>query len=133
MNQLNSNSPTKRRIIAFRVVTVILIVGMLAGGFSTIFRMEAQVTVFKHLGYPLFLMTIIGISKILAAIVLAIPGIPLLKISAYTGTFIVSVCALISHIQAGDELLAVLNPLILTTITLLALALNPWIRVTYSK
>lgn len=121
--------PSKSRIIAFRVVTSILVLGMLSGGISTLIRMEYQVTLFDHLGYPLFLMSMIGVGKILAAIVLILPGIPTLKIGAYVGTFIVSICAFISHIVADDGLFTVINPLTLTAIVLAAYFLNPNIKI----
>ncbi|WPP51939.1 DoxX family protein [Catalinimonas niigatensis] len=117
------------RIIAFRTVTLILVIGMLAGGISTLVRVEYQVNIFNHLDYPLFLMSMIGIAKILAAIVLILPGIPLLKIGAYVGIFIVSICAFISHVVANDSVGAMMNPLILTAIVLAAHFLNPYIKV----
>lgn len=119
---------SKRQIIAFRVITTILVVGMLFGGLTALVKTELQVHRFKHLGYPMFLMTIIGISKILAAIVLSVRGVPLLKIGAYVGTFIVSICAFISHIVAGDSAGEIINPLVLTAITMAACFLNPNIR-----
>ena len=76
----------------------------------------------------MYLMTIIGISKIMAAIVLSVRGIPLLKIAAYVGTFIVSICAFISHVVAGDGAVEIINPLILSAITLAACFLNPNIK-----
>ncbi len=124
---INTNPPAAR-IIAFRTITAILVIGMLSGGITTLFRIEHQTDLFKHLGYPLFLMTIIGAGKILAAIVLIIPRNRLLKIGAYVGTFIVSICAFISHLVAGDSAVTVMNPLILTAITLAACFLNPSIR-----
>lgn len=120
---------SKSRIIAFRIITSILVIGMLSGGISTLVRVEYQVNLFNHLGYPLFLMSMIGVGKILAAIVLILPGIPLLKIGAYVGTFIVSICAFISHIVANDGLFAIMNPLTLTAIVLAAHFLNPYIKI----
>ncbi len=121
-----TNSPTAQ-ITTFRISNTILIIGMLAGGATVLLRIPAQTALFVHLGYPLFLMTILGTAKILAAITLMLPGLPLLKVSAYTGTFIVSVCAFISHIIAGDGLPA-LNPLILLAATLTAYFTNPGIK-----
>lgn len=122
-------NPSKSRIMAFRIITSILVIGMLAGGISTFLRIEYQVNLFNHLGYPLFLMSMIGVGKILAAIVLILPGIPPLKIGAYVGTFIVSICAFISHIVANDGLFAIMNPLTLTAIVLAAYFLNPYIKI----
>lgn len=122
-------NPSNSRIIAFRIITAILVTGMLSGGISSLVRVEYQVNLFNHLGYPLFLMSMIGIGKILAAIVLLLPGIPLLKIGAYVGTFIVSICAFVSHVAANDSVFALINPLTLTAIVLAAHFLNPYIKV----
>jgi hypothetical protein len=121
--------PARSRIVAFRIITSILVIGMLAGGISTLLRIEYQVALFHHLGFPLFLMSMVGVGKILAAIVLILPGIPPLKIGAYVGTFIVSICAFISHIVANDTIFAIINPLTLTAIVLAAYFLNPYIKI----
>lgn len=121
--------PSKTRIIAFRIITSILVIGMLSGGISALIRIEYQVNLFNHLGYPLFLMSMIGVGKTLAALVLILPGIPPLKIGAYVGTFIVSICAFISHVVANDSAAAMINPLILTAIVLAAYFLNPYIKI----
>lgn len=71
----------------------------------------------------------IGVGRILAAIVLILPGIPLLKIGAYVGTFIVSICAFIPHVVANDTVFAILNPLTLTAVALAANFLNPHIKI----
>ena len=121
-------NPTKRRIIAFRVITALLVAGMLIGGLTALFRLDFQVDKVKHLGYPLYLMSIIGASKILAAVVLSVHGIPLLKVAAYVGAFIVSVCAFVSHAVAGDGIGELINPLVLTAVALAACYLNPNIK-----
>src|ERR1043166_9047256 len=51
---------TRARKITFRVLNIILIVGLLAGGTSQLFGAEAQKQFFIQLGYPLYLMKIIG-------------------------------------------------------------------------
>ncbi|WP_262247146.1 hypothetical protein [Parapedobacter soli] len=44
------------RIIAFRTITTILVIGMLAGGITSLFRIEHQVDLFSQpLKSPIFL------------------------------------------------------------------------------
>jgi len=43
----------------------------------------------KHLGYPVYLLTLLGIWKILGVVALLIPKFPLLKEWAYAGFFFV--------------------------------------------
>jgi uncharacterized membrane protein YphA (DoxX/SURF4 family) len=50
------------------------------------------------LGYPAYLATILGIAKLLAAVVLLVPGLPRLKEWAYAGVLINMVGAIASYV-----------------------------------
>ncbi|QEC52542.1 DoxX-like protein [Anseongella ginsenosidimutans] len=113
------------RMVIFRVTTGITILGMFIGGLSQFLRADYQVRVFEQLGYPLYAMSIIGLGKILGAISLSIPGIPLLfKTSAYAGLVFVTTGAVISHIVTGAPMDA-LSPLIVAGIAVTSCLLNP--------
>lgn len=56
----------------------------------------------EHLGYPVYLLTILGFWKILGVIIILIPRFPLLKEWAYAGFFFVMTGAALSHIAIGD-------------------------------
>jgi hypothetical protein len=118
----------KNRTIIFKITTGITIIGMVVGGASQFFRAEYQVDVFEQLGYPLYLMSILGLGKILGAIALSIPGIPpLFKISAYAGLVFVTTGAVISHIVTDAPMDAV-SPLIVAGIAVTSCLLNPNLR-----
>lgn len=118
----------KTRTIIFKIATGITIIGMLIGGASQFFRAGYQVDVFERLGYPLYLMSIIGLGKILGAIVLSIPGIPpLFKIGAYAGLVFVTTGAVISHIVT-DAPVDAISPLIVAGIAVTSCVLNPNLR-----
>jgi uncharacterized membrane protein YphA (DoxX/SURF4 family) len=121
------SNPARTKKIFYWIITGILLVGMLAGGASQLFMVDYQVEVFKHLGYPLHLMTIIGAGKILAAIALIIPRFPWLKMWAYAGIFFVTVCAVISHAMAGDYG-NMISPFFVAGLTVISCWLNPGIR-----
>ena len=72
--------------------------------FSLIYLTGSQQVVegFKHVGYPQQLRVVLGVLKPLAAIVLLMPGVPLLKEWAYAGVAFAWVMAFIAHWQAGD-------------------------------
>src|SRR5688572_22738406 len=97
MKTLIQDQP-QTRPLTFRVLFVILIIGMLGGGITQLLRIDYQVDQFTRLGYPMYLLSIIGIAKISAALVLIIHKWPLFTVAAYVGTFIVSVCAFLSHL-----------------------------------
>lgn len=125
MEKLLSNTQTGSKTMVFRILLVILIVGMLGGGISQLIPVEFQVKQFTRLGYPLYFMNILGTAKVLAALVLIFHRWPVLTVAAYTGAFILSVSAFLSHLASGDPLLISLNPLVLTAISVSCTLLDP--------
>lgn len=57
-----------------------------------------------QLGYPVYLLTILGVWKILGVIALLIPKFPLLKEWAYAGFFFLLTDAIFSHIATGHSM-----------------------------
>ena len=111
---------TKRTKIIYWISTVLLILGMFAGGLAQLFRAKPNVEGVTHLGYPVYLLTILGVWKIFGVAALLIPKFPLLKEWAYAGFFFVLSGAFFSHLAAGDsfgEMLPSLLFLILTVIS----------------
>jgi hypothetical protein len=58
--------------------------------------------IFKHLGYPEYLLPFIGIAKLLAVAAILAPGFHKLKEWAYAGLVFDLIGALYSHISVGD-------------------------------
>lgn len=115
-------------VTVFRVLRILFIVGLLAGGASQLFGIDYQQAQFTRLGYPLYLMRIIGSAKLLAALVVALHRWPLLTVAAYVGGFVVAVCAGLSHFAAGDSAFLTLTPLGLTSLCLALSWLDPTLR-----
>ncbi|GHO77707.1 hypothetical protein KSD_54780 [Ktedonobacter sp. SOSP1-85] len=63
---------------------------------------EPLVEVMQQLGYPVYLLAILGVSKLLGGIALLVPHFPRLKEWAYAGVFINLLGALVSNIVCGD-------------------------------
>ena len=59
-------------------------------------------TVFERLGYPSYLLVILGVWKLLGAVALAIPRFPRLKEWAYAGVIFNLTGALVSHVVSRD-------------------------------
>ena len=118
------NPPAGRaRKIIYWIATIWLALGMLATGAGQLFKMkngQGGADMITHLGYPVYLLTILGIWKILGTIAVLIPKFPLLKEWAYAGFFFVMTGAIFSHFAVADpfeEMLPALLLLILTFIS----------------
>src|SRR5690348_8640076 len=87
---------------AYWTVTVLVIAESAIGGAMDVLRMAPFYPAMIELGYPPYLATILGTAKLLAAVVLAVPGLPRLKEWAYAGVMINMIGAAAS-IVAGHE------------------------------
>src|SRR5882762_1874510 len=101
---------TKGNKIIYWIATIWLASGMLSTGTLQLFKVKAEGTVappgvygITHLGYPTYLLTILGVWKILGVVAVLIPKFPLLKEWAYAGFFFAMSGAAISHIVSGDS------------------------------
>jgi hypothetical protein len=79
----------------------------------------------NSLGYPLYLLTMIGIWKILGVIVILAPGLLILKEWAYAGFFFVMSGALISHLAMAHPFSQAFPPLLLLALTVISWYFRP--------
>lgn len=116
---------SKRNKIIYWVAKLWLCLGMTATGIVQLIHMEEEVTNFTNLGYPTYLMTLLGIWKILGVIAMLLPRFPLLKEWAYAGFFFAMSGAVISHLIVGDELITLFGPLLLIVLTVVSWYYRP--------
>ena len=102
---------TKRNKIIYWISTIWLALGMTATGIQQLFHMKVEEALappgvfgITQLGYPVYLLTILGVWKILGVIALLIPKFPLLKEWAYAGFFFLLTGAIFSHIATGHSI-----------------------------
>ena len=88
--------------ILYWIVTGLMAAFMLMASIPDVLVIPAAVDVFKHLGYPTYLLPFIGVAKILGVITILVPGFPRLKEWAYAGLVFDLIGALYSHISVGD-------------------------------
>lgn len=93
---------SKRNKIIYWIATIWLCFGMTSGAIFQIMQMEDAVKNFEHLGYPLYLLTLLGVWKLLGVIAFLVPKFPLVKEWAYAGIFFAMSGAFISHLVMGD-------------------------------
>jgi uncharacterized membrane protein YphA (DoxX/SURF4 family) len=115
----------KRNRIIYWVVTIFLSTGMLAGGTQQMLQIGGYNEIITGLGYPMYLLSIIGVWKILGVIVILLPKFPLVKEWAYAGFFFVMSGAFISHLAVGQPFVEAVPSLILLTVTVLSWYFRP--------
>jgi len=119
---------TKRNKIIYWIATAWLSLGMLSTGIVQLLQMEEEVASMENLGYPIYLLTILGIWKILGVIAILIPKYPLLKEWAYAGFFFVMTGALISHLIIGDDPINLFGPALLLLLIITSWYFRPTSR-----
>ena len=90
--------------IIYWIATIWLSLGMFSTGIMQLLKKPGQggIDMIAHLGYPVYLLIILGIWKILGVIVILAPKIPLIKEWAYAGFFFAMTGALFSHLAVND-------------------------------
>lgn len=112
---------SRRNNIIYWVVTIFLSTGMLAGGIQQLLQIGGYNEIVTRLGYPLYLLSILGAWKILGTLAILWPKLPLVKEWAYAGFFFVMSGAAISHVVSNQSLVEALPSL-----TLLAAIIISW-------
>lgn len=93
---------TKRNKIIYWIATIWLALGMVSTGIVQLLKLQEEVDLITSLGYPVYLLTILGIWKILGVVAILIPKFPVLKEWAYAGFFFAMSGAVFSHLIVGD-------------------------------
>ncbi len=94
----------KNTKIIYWIVTGLMAAFMVMAAVPDVLRMPEAVEIFRHLGYPEYLIPFIGVAKILGVIAILVPGFPRLKEWAYAGLVFDLIGAFYSHISVGDPL-----------------------------
>jgi hypothetical protein len=122
----------KKRKIIYWVATLWLSLGMLSTGLMQLLRMEGKDSVAPpgvdgiiQLGYPVYLLTILGVWKIAGVIVLLSPGLRLIKEWAYAGFFFIMSGAVFSHIASGNSIREIFPSLLLLGLTIVSWYFRP--------
>src|SRR5262245_61124543 len=84
------------------VVMGVMAALMLLSAVPDVLRFPDGLGVFRHLGYPPYLLPFLGVAKILGVIAVLVPGRPTLKEWAFAGLTLDLTGALYSHLSVGD-------------------------------
>ncbi len=107
-------------------ITTLLAAGAFAlGGAVDLAHGEQMTTGFAHLGYPAYLLTLLGLWKLAGAAAITAPRLPRLKEWAYAGMLFDLTGAAFSHAASGDGVAEIATPLALLAIVIASWALRP--------
>lgn len=119
---------TKRNKIIYWISTGWLSLGMVSTAIVQLLKTkegQGGMDSITHLGYPSYLLTMLGIWKLLGVIAVLAPKFPLLKEWAYAGFFFVTTGAMFSHVASGDTMGAIFPSLLLLALTVLSWYFRP--------
>lgn len=119
---------SKAQKITYLATTIWLSVGMLSTGIVQLMQMKEEVDNFTTLGYPTYLMIIIGVWKVLGVVAILIPKFPILKEWAYAGFFFAMSGAILSHIAVDDAAMELFGPALLLVLTTVSWYTRPQSR-----
>ncbi len=118
----------KRNKIIYWVATLWLSLGMVSTGIVQLIKMKEEVDMFNRLGYPIYLLTILGVWKMLGVVAVLVPKFPLVKEWAYAGFFFAMSGAVFSHLAVGDNAKEFFGPILLIVLTIVSWYFRPMDR-----
>jgi DoxX-like protein len=122
----------RAKALGYWATTLFVALELLAGGLTDLVHGrealvagQPVVTVITQLGYPVYVLTILGGWKLLGAVALLMPRLPRLKEWAYAGTFFEMTGAAVSLGVSGADVGTVGFPLFVAALALASWALRP--------
>ena len=118
----------KRDRIIYWIATIWLALGMVSTGIVQLLKTkegQGGADMITHLGYPVYLLTLLAIGKMLGVVAVLIPKFPVLKEWAYAGFFFMMSGAIFSHIAAGDAINEIFPSLLLLVLTVVSWYFRP--------
>jgi hypothetical protein len=115
----------KRNKIIYWVATLWLSLGMAATGIVQLLHVTKDTQFVLDLGYPAYLLTLLGIWKILGIVAVIVPRYPLIKEWAYAGFFFAMSGAVYSHIAVHNPPKDLFGPMLLLVLTAVSWYFRP--------
>jgi len=115
----------KARKFAYWISTGFVALAFASGGIMDLLHAPEVRASLTTLGYPAYLMTILGSWKVLGVVALLAPGFPRLKEWAYAGMFFDLSGAVASHLMSGDLPSHAIPPFMIGLFVIASWALRP--------
>jgi uncharacterized membrane protein YphA (DoxX/SURF4 family) len=116
---------TKTKTITYWGSTALLAFVLLSGGVAYLAHQADAEAGIAQLGYPSYLLVILGVWKLAGGLVVLAPRLPRLKEWAYAGAVFDLTGAAASHLARGNDARHVIVPLALTIVALVSWATRP--------
>ena len=120
-----SSKISRGRTIAYWITTGLATFELVLGGIWDVMQTPLVSRDMTYLGYPYYVLTILGIWKLLGAIALLIPRFPRLKEWAYAGIIFNYTGAIFSFLAVGSDFKQIAYPLVQLAIAIASWALRP--------
>jgi uncharacterized membrane protein YphA (DoxX/SURF4 family) len=111
--------------IIYWIATLWLALGMVSTGIIQLIKQTEEVENITRLGYPVYMLPLLGVLKIVGVIVVLVPRFTLLKEWAYAGFFFAMAGAAYSRVAAGDGISEIAPPLLLLVLTVVSWYFRP--------
>ena len=119
---------SKRNKIVYWIATLWLSLGMISTGIVQLLKQkqgQGGLDSITQLGYPVYILTLLGLWKVFGVVVVLIPGSRLLKEWAYAGFFFIMSGAIFSHVARGNSMMEIFPPLLLLILTVVSWYFRP--------
>lgn len=121
---MTSTKETTRNIGYWATTTMVAFV-LMSGGIASLLRRPENVQGMAELGYPAYMLSILGFWKVLGAFALLVPRFPRLKEWAYAGAFFDLTGAAFSHAINGPAPAHMIWPALFAVLALTSWAMRP--------
>lgn len=101
------------RNVGYWITTGLVALAFAFGGIADLARFPDVVAGMSHLGYPVYVASLLGFWKVLGALAILAPGTPRIKEWAYAGMFFDLTGAAYSHASSGDPVGRILTPIVI--------------------
>jgi DoxX-like family len=92
-----------KRKIAYWLVLGLFLLMMTGSALAYLTGSKQMVDAFRHLGYPEYFRTMLGVAKLLGVLALVLPRVPVaVREWAYAGFGITMIAAVLSHMSSGE-------------------------------
>jgi len=119
------NNHTAKRNVSYWAVSGPLALILCGSGLGAITQQDFLIEIMTHLGFPLFIMGVLGTWYVGAAVAIIVPGLPWVKEWAYAGVVFAMTGAFVSHVVAGDTFAEIAPSVVILSLAAASYLLRP--------